>query len=189
MVIAKFLASTATLAGYYIFMTTIHTLLSTNLAGLEVGGFAKSLFLILFMCGGGLAVMAFSDVVANLIGEAAGVREGMSSMKSTVAGGMMAMGAGKVVGKAVGMSKSNRAKKALANSNKSNFGTDNSQMDAGDGETSPADVRGYGNNPNKGVDTRAYTRATSGMASRAGIVGLAGIALGATTLGASVCKV
>ncbi len=92
MVIAKFLASTATLTGYFIFMTTIQTILSTNLAGLGIEGIGKSLFVILFMCGGGLAVMVFSDVVANLIGEAAGVREVMSSMKSTVAGGMMAMG-------------------------------------------------------------------------------------------------
>lgn len=92
MVIAKFLSSTTTLTGYFIFMTTIQTILSTNLAGLGIEGIGKSLFIILMMCGGGLAVMAFSDVVANLIGEAAGVREGMSSMKSTVAGGMMAMG-------------------------------------------------------------------------------------------------
>ncbi|WP_342262495.1 MULTISPECIES: Mbov_0396 family ICE element transmembrane protein [unclassified Spiroplasma] len=82
MVIAKFLASTATLTGYFIFMTTIQTILSTNLAGLGIEGIGKSLFIILMMCGGGLAVLAFSDVVANLIGEAAGVREGMSSMKN-----------------------------------------------------------------------------------------------------------
>ncbi|WP_339025317.1 hypothetical protein [Spiroplasma endosymbiont of Agriotes lineatus] len=54
------------------------------------------------------------DVVANLIGEAAGVREGMSSMKSTVAGGMMAMGAAKMAGKAFGFAKSKRAKRAMA---------------------------------------------------------------------------
>lgn len=113
MVIAKFLASTATLTGYFIFMTTIQTILSTNLAGLGIEGIGKSLFVILFMCGGGLAVMTFSDVVANLIGEAAGVREGMSSMKSTVAGGMMAMGAAKMAGKAFGFAKSKRAKRAM----------------------------------------------------------------------------
>ncbi|WP_342263256.1 Mbov_0396 family ICE element transmembrane protein [Spiroplasma endosymbiont of Dromius quadrimaculatus] len=84
MVIAKFLASTATLTGYFIFMTTIQTILSTNLAGLGIEGYGKSLFIILMMCGGGLAVLAFSDVVANLIGEAAGIREGMNSMRSTV---------------------------------------------------------------------------------------------------------
>jgi hypothetical protein len=113
MVIAKFLASTATLTGYFIFMTTIQTILSTNLAGLGTEGYGKTLFVILMMCGGGLAVMTFSDVVANLIGEAAGIREGMSSMKSTVAGGMMAMGAGKIAGKAFGFSKSKRAKRAM----------------------------------------------------------------------------
>ncbi len=94
MVIVKFLASIATLTGYFIFMTTIQIILSTNLAGLSIEGIGKSLFVILFMCGGGLAVMAFSGVVANLIGEADGVREGMRSMKLTVAGGMMAMGSG-----------------------------------------------------------------------------------------------
>ncbi len=40
-------------------MTTIQTILSNNLAGLGIGGIEKSLFVILFMCGGGLAVMAF----------------------------------------------------------------------------------------------------------------------------------
>lgn len=84
MVIAKFLSSTANLTGYFIFMTTIQTILNTNWAGLGIEGIAKSLFIILLMCGCGLAVMAFSDVVANLIGEATGVREGMSSSAGIV---------------------------------------------------------------------------------------------------------
>lgn len=133
MVIAKFLASTATLTGYFIFMTTIQTILSTNLAGLGIEGIGKSLFVILFMCGGGLSVMAFSDVIANLIGEAAGVREGMSSMKSTVAGGMMAMGAGKIAGKVFGFAKSKRAKQALMNGGAMNEKTMNA-MGSGDGD-------------------------------------------------------
>ncbi|AKM52746.1 Mbov_0396 family ICE element transmembrane protein [Spiroplasma mirum] len=183
MVIAKFLASTATLTGYFIFMTTIQTILSTNLAGLGIEGIGKSLFVILMMCGGGLAVMAFSDVVANLIGEAAGVREGMSSMKSTVAGGMMAMGAGKIAGKAFGFAKSKRAKQALMNGGAMNEKTMNamgSGGDWGDNETASSQYR-----QEKPLDFRHFWHATEGMSSRAGIVGLAGFGLGVTTLATS----
>ncbi|ALA98527.1 putative transmembrane protein [Spiroplasma kunkelii CR2-3x] len=183
MVIAKFLASTATLTGYFIFMTTIQTILSTNLAGLGIEGIGKSLFVILMMCGGGLAVMAFSDVVANLIGEAAGVREGMSSMKSTVAGGMMAMGAGKIAGKAFGFAKSKRAKQALMNGGAMNEKTMNamgSGGDWGDNETASSQSR-----QEKPLDFRHFWHATEGMSSRAGIVGLAGFGLGVTTLATS----
>ncbi|QIA68154.1 hypothetical protein GL981_00465 [Spiroplasma citri] len=184
MVIAKFLASTATLTGYFIFMTTIQTILSTNLAGLSIEGIGKSLFVILFMCGGGLAVMAFSDVVANLIGEAAGVREGMSSMKSTVAGGMMAMGAGKIAGKAFGFAKSKRAKRAMTMGGTSiadkTMNAMGSGGDWGDNETASSQYR-----QEKPLDFRHFWHATEGMSSRAGIVGLAGFGLGVTTLATS----
>ncbi|WP_346350362.1 Mbov_0396 family ICE element transmembrane protein [Spiroplasma endosymbiont of Calodromius spilotus] len=187
MVIAKFLASTATLTGYFIFMTTIQTILSTNLAGLGIEGYGKSLFIILFMCGGGLAVMAFSDVVANLIGEAAGVREGMNSMKSTVAGGMMALGAAKMAGKAFGFVKSKRAKRAMA---MDGYGMGEKTMNAmgssgdddwGDGvKTSSSKSR-----QEKPLDFRHFWNATEGMSSRAGITGLAGFGLGVATLATS----
>ncbi|QIA69636.1 hypothetical protein GL981_11550 (plasmid) [Spiroplasma citri] len=184
MVIAKFLASTATLTGYFIFMTTIQTILSTNLSGLGIEGIGKSLFVILFMCGGGLAVMAFSDVVANLIGEAAGVREGMSSMKSTVAGGMMAMGAAKMAGKAFGFAKSKRAKRAMAMGGTSMADKTMNAMgsggDWGDNETASSQYR-----QEKSLDFRHFWHATEGMSSRAGIVGLAGFGLGVTTLATS----
>ncbi|WP_374696029.1 Mbov_0396 family ICE element transmembrane protein [Spiroplasma endosymbiont of Polydrusus formosus] len=184
MVIAKFLASTATLTGYFIFMTTIQTILSTNLAGLGIEGIGKSLFVILMMCGGGLAVMAFSDVVANLIGEAAGVREGMSSMKSTVAGGMMAMGAAKMAGKAFGFAKSKRAKRAMAMGGTSMADKTMNAMgsggDWGDNETASGQSR-----QEKPLDFRHFWHATEGMSSRAGIVGLAGFGLGVTTLATS----
>ncbi|GAA6238427.1 MAG: hypothetical protein SPLM_05460 [Spiroplasma phoeniceum] len=186
MVIAKFLASTATLTGYFIFMTTIQTILSTNLAGLGIEGIGKSLFVILFMCGGGLAVMAFSDVVANLIGEAAGVREGMSSMKSTVAGGMMAMGAAKMAGKAFGFAKSKRAKRAMAmGGNSMADKTMNAMGSGGDGDWGDNETASSQSRQEKPLDFRHFWHATEGMSSRAGIVGLAGFGLGVTTLATS----
>lgn len=186
MVIAKFLASTATLTGYFIFMTTIQTILSTNLAGLGIEGIGKSLFVILMMYGGGLTVMAFSDVVANLIGEAAGVREGMSSMKSTVAGGMMAMGAGKIAGKAFGFAKRKRAKKAMA---MGGDGMEDKTMNAmgsgGNGDLGDNESASSQSSKEKPLDFRHFWHATEGMSSRAGIVGLAGFGLGVTTLATS----
>ncbi|WP_425379876.1 Mbov_0396 family ICE element transmembrane protein [Spiroplasma endosymbiont of Stenodema calcarata] len=185
MVIAKFLASTATLTGYFIFMTTIQTILSTNLAGLGIEGIGKSLFVILFMCGGGLAVMAFSDVVANLIGEAAGVREGMSSMKSTVAGGMMAMGAGKIAGKAFGFAKSKRAKRAMAMGDSGMADKTMNAMGSGGGDWVDSETASSQSHQEKPLDFRHFWHATEGMSSRAGIVGLAGFGLGVTTLATS----
>lgn len=186
MVIAKFLASTATLTGYFIFMTTIQTILSTNLAGLVIEGIGKSLFVILMMCGGGLAVMAFSDVVANLIGEAAGVREGMSSMKSTVAGGMMAMRAGKIAGKAFGFAKSKRAKRAMAMGGSGMADkTMNAMGSGGDGDWGDSESSSGQSRQEKPLDFRHFWHATEGMSSRAGIVGLAGFGLGVTTLATS----
>ncbi|WFG98957.1 hypothetical protein M1770_03090 [Spiroplasma citri] len=187
MVIAKFLASTATLTGYFIFMTTIQTILSTNLAGLGIEGIGKSLFVILFMCGGGLAVMAFSDVVANLIGEAAGVREGMSSMKSTVAGGMMAMGAAKMAGKAFGFAKSKRAKRAMTMGGGTSMAdkTMNAMGSGGDGDWGNNETASSQSCQEKPLDFRHFWHATEGMSSRAGIVGLAGFGLGVTTLATS----
>lgn len=105
------------------------------------------------MCGGGLAVMDFSDVVANLIGEAAGVREGMSSMKSTVAGGMMAMG---------GSGMADKTMNAM-----------DSGGDWGDNETV---ISQY--SQEKPLDFRHFWHVTEGMSSRAGIVGLLGFGLG-----------
>ncbi|WP_338964979.1 MULTISPECIES: hypothetical protein [unclassified Spiroplasma] len=189
MVIAKFLASTATLTGYFIFMTTIQTILSTNLAGLGIEGYGKSLFVILMMYGGGLAVMAFSDVVANLIGEAAGVREGMSSMKSTVAGGMMAMGAGKIAGKAFGFAKSKRAKRAMAMGGTSmgekTMNAMGSMAGGGDGDWGDNETASGQSRQEKPLDFRHFWHATEGMSSRAGIVGLAGFGFGVTTLATS----
>ncbi|AXF96824.1 Mbov_0396 family ICE element transmembrane protein [Spiroplasma phoeniceum] len=187
MVIAKFLASTATLTGYFIFMTTIQTILSTNLAGLGIEGIGKSLFVILFMCGGGLAVMAFSDVVANLIGEAAGVREGMSSMKSTVAGGMMAMGGAKMAGKAFGFAKSKRAKRAMTMGGSTSMAdkTMNAMGSGGDCDWGDNETASSQSRQEKPLDFRHFWHATEGMSSRAGIVGLAGFGLGVTTLATS----
>ncbi|PQP79717.1 hypothetical protein C6B38_00445 [Spiroplasma sp. ChiS] len=186
MVIAKFLASTATFTGYFIFMTTIQTILSTNLAGLGIEGIGKSLFVILFMCGGGLAVMAFSDVVANLIGEAAGVREGIISMKSTVAGGMMAMGVGKIAGKAFGFAKSKRAKRAMAMGGTTMADkTMNAMGSGGDGDWGDNETARSQSRQEKPLDFRHFWHATEGMSSRAGIVGLAGFGLGLTTLATS----
>ncbi|PQP78150.1 hypothetical protein C6B38_07960 [Spiroplasma sp. ChiS] len=143
------------------------------------------MFVILFMCGGGLAVMVFSDVVANLIGEAAGVREGMSSMKSTVAGGMMAMGAAKMAGKAFGFAKSKRAKRAMAMGGTSIADKTMNAMGSGDGDWGDNETSNSQSRQEKPLDFCHFWHATEGMSSRAGIVGLAGFGLGVTTLATS----
>jgi len=101
MVIAKFLASTSTLLGYYVFISVIQVLLASHLNSLNSVKFAKSLFIILALCGGALATTGFSDMIANFVGESVGVKEGMASMRSTINGGMMAMGAAKMTGKGI----------------------------------------------------------------------------------------
>ncbi|MBE4704424.1 Mbov_0396 family ICE element transmembrane protein [Spiroplasma platyhelix] len=170
MVGAKFLASTGTLVSYYIFISVTQILLSSGLTGLETSNFTKSLFIILYLCGGGLATMAASDMIAHFVGESAGIRESMSSMRSTMAGGMMAMGAGKMAGKAMGFARSKRAIRhsgSLGNS----FA---SAMSNQSGEAS-----------SEGINFTSYRNATTGLSARAGILGLAGLAIGATAIGVS----
>lgn len=165
MVGAKFLASTGTLVGYYIFMSVTQILLSSNLNGLEAGNFSKSLFIILYLCGGGLATIGFSTMIAHFVGESVGIKEGLDSFRSTVAGGMMAMGAAKITSKAIGFSKNSRA---IAGNYPSNFG----------GETD------FSEESNKsGLSFSNFYHASRGLSSRSGIMGLAGLALGATAVG------
>lgn len=172
MVVAKFLASTGTLIGYYIFISVTQILLSSGLSGLATGNFTRSLFLILFLCGGGLATMAFADIIASFVGESAGVREGMNSMRSTMAGGMMAMGAAKMTGRAIGFAKS---KRAGSGNNLSGLA---SNLSGSDSESQQTDKLNFA----------TFKNANSGLASRAGIAGLAGLALGATVIGISNFK-
>lgn len=167
MVGAKFLASTGTLISYYIFISATQILLHSGLNGLDTSNFARSLFIILYLCGGSLATMAASDMIAHFVGEGAGVRESMSSMRSTMAGGMMAMGAAKMAGRAMGFAKSQRAKSGLSSA--SNFASALGGSDQ-DGSASRLTFAHFRN-------------ATSGMSSRAGILGLAGLSLGAVAVG------
>ncbi|MGL5268517.1 MAG: Mbov_0396 family ICE element transmembrane protein [Spiroplasma sp.] len=172
MVGAKFLASTGTLIGYYIFISVTQILLSSDLNGLAAGNFSKSLFIILYLCGGGLATMGFSDMIAHFVGESAGIREGLNSFRSTVAGGMMAMGATKMASRAIGFAKSKRAQKDIYGS-----ALNSNYDDASDIESK------------QGLNFASFINANKGLSSRAGIIGLAGLALGATAIGFSNFKV
>ncbi|MGL5268228.1 MAG: Mbov_0396 family ICE element transmembrane protein, partial [Spiroplasma sp.] len=165
MVGAKFLDSTGTLIGYYIFISVTQILLSSNLSSLEDVDWAKPLFIILFLCGEALATMAFSDIVANFLGESAGIREGRASLKSTLAGGMMAMGAGQMTGRALGFMKSKHAQKQAGITNNSN----------------PLHSEGY--STGSGINNTTFRNAANGMASRSGIIGLAGLGAGALGIG------
>jgi len=163
MVIAKFLASSATLIGYYIFISVTQILLSSNLESLKVVPLARQLFIILFLCGGGLATMAFSDIVASFLGESVGIREARASFKSTMAGGMMAMGAAKMTGRALGFMKSKRGQKKSTNTNNTNdFNPLNKVAST---ETA--------------IDNSSFRSAATGMVARSGIVGLLGLGIGA----------
>lgn len=176
MVIAKFLASTATLIGYYIFISVTQILLSSNLSSLPAQGFAKSLFVILFLCGGGLATIGFSNMVASFIGESTGLREGMDSFRSTVTGGMMAMGASKLAAKMtlspihiarksgkIGLNGLKYANDYAANKRSRN----NSQFD---------NLNNDDAYPNKSkLNTNSFRSTANGMALRSGIDGLKGL--------------
>ncbi|WP_308149673.1 Mbov_0396 family ICE element transmembrane protein [Spiroplasma sp. AdecLV25b] len=170
MVIAKFLASTATLIGYFIFISALQAIIHNGTPSLETGDFTKQLFLLLFLCAGALAMLSFADIAAQLVGEAAGIREGFSSFKSTVAGMGMMMGAAKITGKALGMTKSKRALRAMGNSGGALNQAVNSINDSQTNEPL--------------FKSTNFMNATTGMTSRSGIVGLAGLGLG--ILGATV---
>lgn len=122
MVIAKFLASTATLIGFNIFMAVTQVLLKSDMGSLSSSEFGKQLFIILFLCGGGLATLGFSNIIASLVGEGVGISEGMASMRSTFAGmGFAATGMG-MVGKALGFAKGKSGGKRLLGRNNNSAG-------------------------------------------------------------------
>ncbi len=163
MVIAKFLASSATLISYYIFMSAVQILLKSGLKGLNASDFAKQLFIVLFLCAGGLATMGFSDIVAGFIGEGVGIKEGRSSLQSTLRGGLMALGVGKIMAKPLkGLKKINEIGKKFKNNSDNNSAT----SDDNNSNESRWDIPKMNLNP--------FHNATKSMASRSGIVGLAG---------------
>ncbi|MDQ7983019.1 MAG: hypothetical protein REH79_02210 [Spiroplasma sp.] len=173
MVIAKFLASTATLISYYIFISVIQILIQSDLVGLKAERFARQLFLILFFCGGGLATIAFCDTVANFVGEGVGIREGRNSLQSTFRGGLMALGLIKGIktpyniGKNVAGSVKRGAKKFDNFVNKhSKFNKQNNDSDGGGGES----------NDEGRLNGNSFRDAAKNMATRSGIDGLKGSA-------------
>ncbi|MCL6429112.1 hypothetical protein LT335_00674 [Spiroplasma sp. JKS002669] len=165
MVIAKFLAATATLIGYYVFISAIQALLASNLNGLSTVPIAKSLFIILALCGGSLATTGFADMIGNFVGESIGIKEGMASMQSTIKGGMMAMGAAKVTGRALGFMKNKRAKQFPS----SNLGDETNTTTSDDSNS----------NQEEGINFSTFRNANTGLGSRTGIVGLTGLGIGA----------
>lgn len=174
MVGAKFLASTGTLIGYYIYISVTQILLNSNLNSLQTSDFSKSLFIILYLCGGGIATMGFSDMINHFVGESAGIREGMSSIRSTVAGGMMAMGASKIASKVIGFSKSKRVTTKFLTNSANDFSDDsNTNISNNNSQTS------------QGLNFATFHNANNGLSSRTGIIGLAGLALTASAIGAS----
>ncbi|WP_368487153.1 Mbov_0396 family ICE element transmembrane protein [Spiroplasma sp. DGKH1] len=126
MVIAKFLATTAVVIGFYVFIAALQAVVSNGMTGLGGDWSAKSLFLLLFMAGGGLAMLSFSTIIASLTGEAVGISEGMSSIKSTMAAGMFAAGAAKMTAKAFGFGKNKKAQLAAQKAGLGGLGSDGS---------------------------------------------------------------
>jgi len=175
MVIGKFLASTATLIGYFIFISALQAIIHNGTPSLATGDFTKQLFLLLFICAGALAMLSFADIAAQLAGEAVGIREGFSSFKSTFAGMRMVMGAAKMTGRALGFAKGKGALSAGAG-----------QLGAfSQAATGAGDALGGSQVNEPMFNAGSFKSATTGMASRSGIVGLtgAGLNLGARGLG------
>lgn len=154
MVIAKFLASTSTLLGYYVFISVIQVLLASHLNSLNSVKFAKSLFIILALCGGALATTGFSDMIANFVGESVGVKEGMASMRSTINGGMMAMGAAKMTGKGINFMRRKKSQ-SRKNSKWDNEPSDPIINESNTNETSEINFSNFKNATTKSVNQTA----------------------------------
>lgn len=168
MVIAKFLASSATLISYYIYMSAIQILLKSGLEGLDASDFAKQLFIVLFLCAGGLATLGFSDMVAGFIGEGVGIREGRASFQSTLRGGFMALGVGKLIAKPFKIAK--KGLKQINEVNKKFKNNSDNNSDASDSSDNSSESRWE----IPKMNLNPFHSATKSMASRSGIVGLAG---------------
>lgn len=168
MVIAKFLASTATLTGYYIFISAINVLFASHFSSLHGDG--RSLFMILSVCGGSIATVSFTDLVAGLVGESIGTKGGLASMRSTMQSGFQAIGAGKMV---QGATNFMRKKRAESKSDKSA-----AKMK---GNTGDANSKSKGLNFSKFNNVRGKVVKTTmigGVAGIAALGGIGGVAIG-----------
>lgn len=96
LVIAKFLATTATTLGIYLFIGVIKIAISTEYPGIDNGS-SKNLFIILIIAGAGLAAYNFSSLVASLVGESIGLKEGIMSWGNILSGPKAILSANKTI--------------------------------------------------------------------------------------------
>ncbi|WP_253723627.1 Mbov_0396 family ICE element transmembrane protein [Spiroplasma citri] len=110
MVLSKMLAASTALVAYYIFIIYINVISGPNFGPSDFPGYAKMLLQIICILGGALGVWGITNLLSAFIGEAIGMSDGLNSIRSTMAAGMFAMGAGKVAKKALGFVKKKNKK-------------------------------------------------------------------------------
>lgn len=93
MVIAKSIATSATIVSYYTFMLALALIYSLDLT--QFTWIEQQILRVALICGGALACYNSSTIVASLVSESSGMREGMSTLTSMAA---MAMGVGGFLG-------------------------------------------------------------------------------------------
>lgn len=163
LVISKSLASIGTIISYYVFMIAMSAVFSSGFS--DFNWTERQLLTILFICGGALATLGMSNLIARFVGEASGIHEGMSSIQSTAAGAMFAMGGAKMVGRAFGFA---RRKKAQLDQNKSGF---NKYLNPA--QQFAQDYAGT----NRVIDNGPIKPPMTGLRARSGITGLIGSTL------------
>ncbi|WHQ37064.1 Mbov_0396 family ICE element transmembrane protein [Spiroplasma sp. SV19] len=171
MVLSKMLAASATLVAYYIYMLYTTVISNPNFGPSDFPGYAKMLLRLICLLGGALGTWGITVIIANFIGEGVGAMEGMNSIRTTMAGGLFAAGASKMVGKALGFAKS---KKQLKYEKKH----------GSSGMMGPTADSLASNQNNSGIDPSGITK----MRSRSGAIGLLGavVGVGAALAGKSI---
>lgn len=157
MVIAKFVASTTSLTGFFVFIAALQAIASSGLSGLDASGMSRQFFFLIFTMGGGMATLYFTSMIGDFIGERVGIAEARQNFQSVMTASSALMGIGGAVGGFLGLKKSRRA---------GSIGVPGS---AGNLMNSTQEMMGQGIKP-----------LPNALAKRSGIIGLAGVAIGST---------
>lgn len=157
MVIAKFLASSAALTGFFVFIAALQAIASSGLSGLDSGGMSKQFFFLLFTMGGGMATLYFTSMIGEFIGERVGISEARQNFQSVMtASAGLAGTTGAVLG-FIGLKKNRKANKVGIP------GTSGNLM-----------------NSTKDIMSQGIKPLPNALAKRSGIIGLSGLAIGGT---------
>lgn len=159
MVIAKFLATTATLTSFFVFIAALQAIAASGLSNLSTSDFTRQFFFLIFTMGGGMACLYFTSTVGEFIGERVGISEARQNFQSVMTASAGMMGVGGAVAGFLGLRKNKKS------------GGNSAPGSGGNMMNSTTELMSQGIKP-----------VPNGLSRRSGIVGLAGLGITAAAV-------